>query len=189
MNLWDNLQYTHIIQSNFIHGSGQFLPWHRLYVRVHELLLQTRCNYLGSQPYWDELTDVTKAKLQDSSIFDPITGFGGNGTGPDLCVSDGPFAGLSLHLDQTGQSTAPYCLSRNLNQAGFDLANSSYLDPCMAENDYTHAWPCFNAAGPHAAGHEAVGGVVSSILHCFDLSRLFTYYPGRLDTNLGRLIR
>lgn len=162
LNLWDDIQWTHIIQSNFIHGSGQFLPWHRYFVRVHEYLLQTRCNYQGSQPYWPELTDSETAPLQDAPVFDPVTGFGGNGTGSNLCVADGPFANLALHINDTGFAVSPYCLSRNFSQAGFDLANSTYLDVCMAKEAYVDAWPCLNTGGPHGAGHQAVGGVVST---------------------------
>lgn len=60
---------------------GQFLPWHRYYVRMHELALQKLCNYRGAHPYWDELTDYTNGNVSQSPIFDPITGLGGNGTG------------------------------------------------------------------------------------------------------------
>lgn len=161
LTLWDDIQWTHIIQSNFIHGSGQFLPWHRYYVRLHEHLLQARCNYTGAQPYWDELTDVAAAPLQNATVFDPATGFGGNGAGPDLCTADGPFAGLALRVNVTGYAVPEYCLSRNFSQAGFDQANSTYLDPCMAKGTYADAWPCLNSGGPHGAGHQAVGGVVS----------------------------
>lgn len=42
-------------ESNFqqIHGTGFFLPWHRLYVQAFEDALRTKCNYWGVQPYWD----------------------------------------------------------------------------------------------------------------------------------------
>lgn len=39
------------------------LPWHRYYVRVHELLLQTECNYTGAQPYWDEQLDADASEF------------------------------------------------------------------------------------------------------------------------------
>lgn len=136
-------------------------------MRVHELLLQTRCNFTGSQPYWDELVDVEAGPVQDSPVFDPATGLGGNGTGPGLCVTDGPFSGLSLRINETGYAVPAYCLSRNLSQAGFDQANSTYLDPCMAKTSYTEAWPCLNVGGPHGAGHQGTGGVVSLLTYAF----------------------
>lgn len=60
---------------------GQLLPWHRYHVRAHEVVLQKVCNYTGAHPYWDEFTDDVNAPLANSSVFDPVTGFGGNGTG------------------------------------------------------------------------------------------------------------
>lgn len=49
-NRWDELVYGHVVQSNFIHNVGQFLPWHRLYMRAHEYMLQNECGYIGAQP-------------------------------------------------------------------------------------------------------------------------------------------
>lgn len=49
-NRWDEVVYGHVVQSNVIHDVGAFLPWHRLYMRAHEYLLQTECNYTGAQP-------------------------------------------------------------------------------------------------------------------------------------------
>lgn len=95
-NRWDEIQYGHIVQSNVIHDTGSFLPWHRLYMRAHEILLQTECNYTGAQPYWDELSDVTNAPLEDASVFDPDTGFGSGNTSSDGCITDGPFVNLTM---------------------------------------------------------------------------------------------
>jgi len=36
-----------------IHGTGYFLPWHRLYVQTFENALRSKCGYTGVQPYWD----------------------------------------------------------------------------------------------------------------------------------------
>ena len=36
-----------------IHGTGFFLPWHRLYVKTFEEALRKKCGYWGVQPYWD----------------------------------------------------------------------------------------------------------------------------------------
>lgn len=97
----------------------------------------------------------------ESPVFDPITGLGGNGTGSSMCVTDGPFSGLFLHINDTGHAVSAYCLSRNLSQAGFDQANSTYLDFCMMKDTYTEARPCFNTGGPHGAGHQGTGSVVT----------------------------
>jgi len=36
-----------------IHGTGFFLPWHRIYVQAFEDALRSKCGYTGVQPYWD----------------------------------------------------------------------------------------------------------------------------------------
>lgn len=101
----------------------------------------------------DTLKDISK-----SSVFDPVTGFGGNGHGDLNCVPDGPFSNLTLHLTSTGAED--YCLSRKFDNDFFRLANRSNVEECMEFQDYTTAWPCW-ALKPHTAGHWGVGGTVS----------------------------
>lgn len=163
INRWDELMWGHIVQSNVMHDTGSFLPWHRLYMRAHEVMLQTECGYTGSQPYWDEQQTVLDiaagSTLGDDAIFDTDTGFGGDGSGTDSCIADGPFVNLTLHLNHTS-NYASYCLSRNLNSAGIQQANSTYQDACFASADYAAAWLCYKAK-PHTAGHSAIAGTVS----------------------------
>ncbi|KAH0437823.1 amino acid transporter [Colletotrichum camelliae] len=158
-NLWDELHYTHIYQGNYIHYVGHFLPWHRYFVRAHEILLQSECNYTGAHPYWDELTDLETAPLNQSSIFDAVYGFGGDGEGDDGCITDGPFANLTLHMKTAGSNNT-YCLQRKLNQDDLDTANSDNLVECFNKTSYDEAWQCYNGS-PHGAGHGAVGGLMS----------------------------
>lgn len=136
-------------------------------MRVHEQLLQSECNYTGAQPYWDEQADYKAIKagtidLAGSAVFDPDTGFGGNGTGADSCVADGPFADLELHINQTGYAV-DYCLSRDLNQNSFtNQANTSLLEACFASANYSTAFECYKK-NPHGAAHSGIGAVVSKI--------------------------
>ncbi|KAL1620945.1 hypothetical protein SLS54_005877 [Diplodia seriata] len=177
-NRWDELMYSHIVQSNIIHDVGAFLPWHRLYMRAHELLLQTECNYTGAQPYWEESLDVTA--LNASSVFDPTTGFGGNGAGDDECVADGPFQNLTLHINQTS-SSASYCLSRSLDADNFQKANTTYIDECYASADYDTAYQCYKSS-PHTAGHAGVGGTMLDVVSSPGDPLFFLHH-----TNLDRL--
>lgn len=96
--------------------------------------------------------------IQTAAIFDPATGFGGDGSGSLGCVIDGPFAGLVLHL--SGYGLEDYCLSRGFNQSFFGMANSTYVNECMARPNYADAWYCWYSS-PHTAGHKGVGGTVS----------------------------
>lgn len=54
------------------------------------MLLREKCGYKGAHPYWDEVRD--SGNFSKSIIFDPETGFGGDGVGRHWCVQDGPFA-------------------------------------------------------------------------------------------------
>lgn len=167
-NRWDELQYVHIAQTNVVHDVGGFLPWHRLFVRVHEYLLQSECNYTGTQPYWNEQADYEAIEagsmtFEEAAIFDPDTGFGGTGAGTDKCVADGPFANLTLHLGKTADAE-DYCLSRSVSQTSFvQQAKTSYADTCLATGNYSAAWQCYYG-NPHGAGHAGVGSLVSTFL-------------------------
>ncbi|KAL4899881.1 hypothetical protein BDW74DRAFT_188766 [Aspergillus multicolor] len=154
---WDELVYAHLVQSNFIHSVGAFLPWHRYFVHAHEYVLQTECNYTGGHPYWHEALDV--GALNESSVFDPETGFGGEG---GHCVDDGPFQDLVLHLNQTSLHDNA-CLHRAFVPETFALAKQENVDKCMAATTYEEAWNCL-IENPHVAGHLGVGGTIADIV-------------------------
>lgn len=182
--IWDQIMLTHVKEGNQIHYTGQFLPWHRYYVRMHELLLQNQCNYTGAHPYWDETADLENypGAMQESPIWDPNTGFGGNGSAskyipgfePALtcnsrlaksslfsgtgCVTDGPFANLTIRI--SSHNKTDYCLTRELTQSDLDKASASEIETCHSKGNYSDAWQCYNGA-PHGAGHGATGGLVS----------------------------
>lgn len=163
-NRWDELQMSHIIQSNDIHDVGQFWPWHRYYMRVHEVLLQQECGYTGAQPYWDEQRDADAGPLEDASVFgsDDLS-FGSNGRDGDRCVVDGPFANSTLRLDQAWGviNYDEYCLGRNFTESYWAWANSTYADTCFAATTYDDAWSCYSVK-PHSSAHLAVSGTVST---------------------------
>lgn len=96
--------------------------------------------------------------LNESIIFDPDTGFGGNGVGDDLCITDGPFVNLTLHFTKTSNNEN-YCLSRDLNQTAFEGGNQEVLDTCFSKANYSAAWPCWSTS-PHGSAHGGVNGVM-----------------------------
>ncbi|KAJ6024002.1 Di-copper centre-containing protein [Penicillium herquei] len=186
-NVWDEIAHIHIDQGNNIRKSpifipdcfSIFLPWHRYYVRMHELALQNLCNYKGAHPYWDELTDYTYGNVRDSPIFDPHTGFGGNGTGSDSCVGDGPFKNIKLHMSNHHARKDSFCLSRDLDQSSFAYGTTSNIEECFGYANYTDAWQCYNGY-PHGQGHGAVGGLMKDpIDSCND--PLFFMHHAYLD--------
>lgn len=156
---------------------------------AYENALREECRYKGAQPYWNWTLDAGPGKdIRNSPVYDPITGFGGNGAaGASLppptpsrppveggtgggCVLDGPFQNMTLNVGP-GQSVSfnPRCLSRSINPA---IANQ-YL------NYETNIAPLWNtttykefstltegnqrAGSPpvitfHSAGHYVSGG-------------------------------
>jgi hypothetical protein len=96
--------------------------------------------------------------LAGSVIFDPETGFGGNGTGDGGCVVDGPFANLTLRIKED-LSASEYCLTRNLNHCMFKSAAQSNVDSCFAMDTFEKARQCLEGM-PHGAGHGGVGALV-----------------------------
>lgn len=107
--------------------------------------------------FWDEMADVLS--ITQSEIWNPNTGFGGNGEDGDGCVTDGPFGGMVLHL-HSDHSDRPYCLNRNFDQGQFDSAHPRRVNRCYDMDNFRDAWPCYEG-DPHNAGHNGIGGVVS----------------------------
>ncbi|KAK9773957.1 putative Tyrosinase copper-binding domain-containing protein [Seiridium cardinale] len=200
---WDELHWVHITQSNVIHSVGDFLPWHRLYVTLHERLLQDECNYTGAQPYWDEQRDADASiYVADASVWgaDDLS----FGTTQDGCVVDGAFANTTLRLNQElgVKNTTEYCLSRSYDDSYWAWANSTYSDTCFAKANYSDAWPCWSKS-PHSSAHLAVGGTLEDqaaspgeplfFLHHANLDRLWWRWqqgnlPSRLYEMSGRSI-
>ena len=112
--------------------------------------------------YWDEPLDV--ANFTSSPIFDPKTGFGGNGSSPTLAVTDGPFANLSLHL-AANLTAANYTLTRNFNPCAFKSAAQKNVDSCLVLPNFEQLRNCIET-GPHGAGHSGVGALVCIQTHC-----------------------
>ncbi|KAH6637845.1 hypothetical protein C7974DRAFT_332540, partial [Boeremia exigua] len=123
----DELVYSHFSLNDEIHFVAGFLPWHRWFVQLHEDLLRTECGFTGTQPYWDWSIDADAKSVATSPVFDPATGFGGDGQrtasnepGFERCVVDGPFANTNLTLgmgwpDVNESGNRLHCFTRELN--------------------------------------------------------------------------
>lgn len=128
----DDLVYTHFTLAPQIHFVANFLPWHRWFLKLHEDLLRSECGFTGTQPYWDWSIDGDAVDTPNSPVFDPVTGFGGNGKltdnpeqGFQRCVVDGPFANTNLTLglgwpnvddpDSNDPGNRLHCFTRQFN--------------------------------------------------------------------------
>jgi tyrosinase len=110
-------------------------------------------------PYWTEPQDV--ATFPNNSIFDPETGFGGNGTATTQCVSDGPFANLTIRVN-IDLSISPHCLTRNFNPCRFNYAVQANVDACQAKPTF-ELWRTCMETIPHAAGHGGIGATMENV--------------------------
>lgn len=120
--------------------------------------------------YWDwtlDTDDVTK-----SPIWDPETGFGGNGdpaidpfSGDRKCLVDGPLKGLQVNYTMSGLE--PHCLARNWNSGiawPGDMLARAYTKEAVQKITVLDTYQEFHPsleAGPHGAIHSAVGGDMS----------------------------
>ncbi|KAI1818257.1 Di-copper centre-containing protein [Poronia punctata] len=156
---WDELQYAHAVQVRYIHFVGAFLPFHRYFVTVHEHLLRTECDYDGPLPYWDEPADV--GDIHGSSLFTADVNFGGDGTGEDGCIEDGPFANLTLHFKED-LTTTDYCISRSMTDKAFSSADRRNVEECLEFDSFIDAWRCIENK-PHGGGHGGVSGTMVNL--------------------------
>ncbi|KAK4144974.1 uncharacterized protein C8A04DRAFT_10984 [Dichotomopilus funicola] len=116
---YDDFVVVHMNQTMNIHGTGNFLSWHRYYTWAFERTLQTECGYNGTQPYWDwgrwaedpetsPIFDGSDTSLSGNGekIAHNPSGFipAGNGGG---CVLTGPFKDMVVHLGPVSPATDP----------------------------------------------------------------------------------
>ncbi|KAF4429629.1 Tyrosinase [Fusarium acutatum] len=121
--------------------------------------------------YWDWSLDADDTPK--STIWDPKTGFGGNGSPNKTesiydgravrkCLNNGPFKDLIPAYLTTEYD--PHCLSRNWNDGSKNVGNmlsKNYNKEAVAKvqevKDYDHYRQKLEA-GPHGAIHSAIGG-------------------------------
>ncbi|KAF2472963.1 Di-copper centre-containing protein [Lindgomyces ingoldianus] len=107
-NRYDDFVAVHLQQTLNIHGTANFLSWHRYFTWAYENALRTECGYEGSQPYWNW---GKYADLLQSPIFDGTnTSMGGNG---DYVAHGGHAAGQANVMVPAGKgggciSTGPF---------------------------------------------------------------------------------
>ncbi|KAF4613661.1 hypothetical protein D9613_007461 [Agrocybe pediades] len=190
---FDEFQSFRITIADDVHFVGQFLPWHRLFVRNYEKALRDE--------YWDwTLDSKTPEDYINSPVWDPITGFGPNGVPgtytlppftndsrifPDAfrgCVQDGPFANYTLSLGP-GKLVTEHCLVRGFNTT----AATRYLTPeQVANTTKQETFETFRIeleGGDqtpdrkiHDGGHISVGGDGSNFLEIRVLG-VSSFYP------------
>ncbi|KAG5657919.1 hypothetical protein KAF25_007952 [Fusarium avenaceum] len=163
-----------------VHGVGVFLPWHRYAIWTFESILRDECDYTGAQPYWDWTLDnpASNGSLFKSPV---LQAFGGDGSGTDNCVKDGPFTGnASLNIGPSeSYAKNPRCLTRAITEDVFD-GSSKWEDiypPTMSRKNHVQLQAFIDGldfipdedklsmgvSNPHSMGHSGIGGDLMDI--------------------------
>jgi tyrosinase len=146
---YDDFVAVHINQTMSIHGTANFLSWHRWFVYAFEQALRNECGYKGFQPYWNwgrwandplnsPIFDGSDTSMSGNGLFVPHNctpgipnGLNcippGNGGG---CLFNGPFADMSVNLgpvsptlQAAGVVPAPALLAYNPRCVRRDITN------------------------------------------------------------------
>lgn len=140
------------------------MPYHRYILASYEKVLREECCYNGAQPYWDWTLDAASEEtFLQSPVFDPKTGFGGNGpfipfnaSDPEQpsaplgdvvgrtgggCITDGPFKSRITTLgpgpDLSG-ANKPQCLRRDFSPSiAVKFWTKAKMDETLNQPDYT----------------------------------------------------
>ncbi|KAH9477002.1 N-acetyl-6-hydroxytryptophan oxidase ivoB [Psilocybe cubensis] len=184
---FDEFQAYHLQQGDFIHHVGQFLPWHRYWLQLYEKALRDECGYQGRNPYWDWTIDSdSSTSIRGSPVFDPYTGFGGDGVPgtytlppcippdqlvfPDKwrgCIADGPFANYTVRLGP-GKLHTTHCVVRQIDDAYAVYLDSPAIGRLMASPTFEvfryelEGMPETTDHRVHDGGHLSVGGEMSN---------------------------
>ncbi|HTB15895.1 MAG TPA: tyrosinase family protein [Bryobacteraceae bacterium] len=172
------------------HGGPAFLPWHREFILQFENDLAS-IDAAVSLPYWD-WTDI-------STQANPLTPdfLGGNGTGADQIVEEGPFASgkwklniredrgdsISLQRDLGADPTAPALPTAGLQNAVLNVA--AYDSSPWQGVTNSFRWQCEIAL--HNLVHRFIGGTMDTtaspndplfFLHAANIDRLYAVWQG-----------
>ncbi|OLY84569.1 Tyrosinase [Smittium mucronatum] len=177
--------YIHTQYFGVIHGSDQFLPFHRRFILEFESTGRN-INPQFSQHYWDSSIDFNKPA--DSPILSSSL-MGGNGVKPNMCVMNGAQSGWTISYPVNR------CLTRSYD--GGDTINP-YMSPESISSDIqlSKNYKNFNQrieAGMHNQVHASIGGDMAQaqspvdvlfMLHHANVDRLWWKFQNAKPANL-----
>lgn len=128
--------------------------------------------------YWDETRDA--GKFSKSPVFDTVLGFGGSGKGAQNCVTDGPFANLTVNIGP-GFKSEPRCLNRRITDFLSSGTAQSNYNTAISGAKYAQALDAIYS-GPHLTGHMALSMMVRLSSDAKFLADADTGELGRTET-------
>lgn len=148
-SIYDTFVNVHVTYKQTIHGFPCFFPWHRIYLRQFEILLQ-KVDPTCTVPYWDWSIDSQApetAKILTSDYF------GGNGAGSSYCVSTGQFTAWKPFYPSS------HCLTRKYN-SGKKISAFHSTEAINADISGSNSYDALRGAieyGAHAVVHNNIG--------------------------------
>ncbi|KAH8885433.1 putative tyrosinase [Thozetella sp. PMI_491] len=122
---YDDFVAIHMNQTLTVHGTANFLSWHRYLVWTYENALRDECGYPGYQPYWNwakyaldpinsPLFDGSSTSMSGNGAYEAHNCTDALGTGVNCippgigggCVESGPFAGITINLGPVAPTLA-----------------------------------------------------------------------------------
>ncbi|KAI1505162.1 hypothetical protein F5X99DRAFT_416239 [Biscogniauxia marginata] len=161
-NRYEDLVAVHHTMTSSIHGYAQFLLWHRYFVWIFEKMLREECSFDRAMPWWDETLDTgnfSASPLFTDAYFGPLPERPSETQA--YCINPPRFGGIRLHIGP-GQSFTERCLSRGVNETQTAAVTTNFVNDCNARSTYNEMRAC-QELGPHAYGHNGVGGVMADV--------------------------
>ncbi|KAH7408482.1 hypothetical protein DE146DRAFT_606153, partial [Phaeosphaeria sp. MPI-PUGE-AT-0046c] len=187
---YDDFVVIHMKNTLTIHGTGNFLSWHRYYTWAYENALRTECGYNGTQPYWDwgrystpETSPIfdgseTSMGSQGEKVTHNSNGLkpAGNGGG---CIAKGPFKDM-----KDGYGYNPRCIKRDIS--GYLVQRDSTWAKIAALITNSKTIGSFqdtmqSGTGVHPAGHFTVSGDPGSDFYTSPGDPYFWLHHSQID--------
>ena len=150
---YDDFLAVHINQTLSIHGTANFLSWHRFFTWTYEQALRTECGYKGYQPYWN--WGRWALDPLSSPIFDgTATSMGGNGAYQAHNCTNGLPTGLNCIPPGNGGGCIASGPFKNMT------VNMGPISPTLAEPEVVPA-PSFYAYNPRCVKRDVSSWVSS----------------------------
>ncbi|KAL1796617.1 hypothetical protein ACET3X_005157 [Alternaria dauci] len=206
---YDDFVVTHILLTQYTHGNGNFLSWHRYFMWAWEQTLRNECGYKGYLPYYNWAFDTSISGNGEyipgrnaTCVPNPnrclVQVPPGNGGG---CVTSGPFKHWQMHigpissLDTTVQPNPspdglgynPRCISRDINTRSSSETTDAKVAELITASANISAFqdtlqnPLPGSLRVHLGGHQTIAGDAGSDFYNSPSDPYFWNHHAQID--------